>query len=647
MYWQPFSQALLDVLPCLFVLLVLHFLRAAISSIPLQMLLGVFLALSLLGGIPNFGFEMQSPHTTGLLSFGALSLPVFTLLMLYCELHNTVETQRLMLGLGLSMLFAWLFAILLVNFYSQSVFTLIQAPETLVHFLGDLRQYAFIFVVTHFILLFSLPIIFQALRNLHCRFSLSIFLCNALILMAREMSIVYLFPATAFPGQFQTWLLRFTIILLIAVITAGYRRLLHAPPVSNRQPFSILTSIFRHFQSTDKLRRSMAEWEEKYQTVLNHSSELIMLVNEQGQMINCNLAMFRAFDTHITQVHSISDIIHHADGTPFTLPSAWLRQQSHDLELDKPVMFTHMTLAVPGCPRTFDVDFNLSQTTVDGERIALIIARDMTEQHEQERQKNLLQQELFHAQRLEALGMLAGGVAHDFNNMLHSIQGSADLLRLQPLSAEARALVNTIDTASNRAADLTRQLLGFARRGNFNVVITELGPLVEQAADLFRTTCGNITFKTLIEPEPLVVSCDPVQLQQVIVNLLLNAKDAFDQDAVNPKIVLRAERVRPDTPEWKHRPEDTLSVEHYVCIKVKDNGSGISCEAIEHIFEPFYTTKGTGKGTGMGLAMAYGCITSINGWIDVVSTPGAGSTFSIVIPAADDKHQTPHPDNKH
>ena len=634
MFWQPLLQTLLDVLPCLFVLLVLHFLRTALSSIPLQMMLGVFLALSLLGGIPNFSFELESPFSTGPLSFGAMALPVLTVLLLIYEQQGTVETQRLMLGLTLSMLVTWLFVLLLANQFSQSVFTLAQSPSALVRFLESMRQSAFIFVVTHLILLFSLPIVFQALRNYRCPFAASLVVCNGLILMAREMSIVYLYPTSGVSGQTQLWLLRLAVIVILSLLTDGYRRSLRVRPTGRRRPFSIITGIFRHLQSTDKLRRSMAEWEEKYQAVLNHSSELIMLVSEQGHVINGNLAMFRAFGDSLASVQTVSDIIRHQDGSPFSIPDDWWRRSQQDPDLDKPVMFTHMTMAAPGCARILDVDFNLSQATVEGERIAILIARDMTEQHEQERQKQLLQQELYHSQRLESLGILAGGVAHDFNNMLHSIQGSTDLLRLHRLPGDAKVLLDTIDTAASRAADLTRQLLGFARRGNFNVELTELGPLVEQAAALFRTTAGNIAFRTLVEPGELTVSCDPVQLQQVILNLLLNARDAFSPDSEHPKIVLRAERVRPDTPEWRHRPEDTLSADHYVCIKVKDNGSGISQEVIDHIFEPFYTTKSPGRGTGMGLAMAYGCITSINGWIDVESTPGKGSTFSIVIPAA-------------
>ena len=187
MFWQPLLQTLLDVLPCLFVLLVLHFLRTALSGIPLQMMLGVFLALSLLGGIPNFSFELESPFSTGPLSFGAMALPVLTVLLLVYELHGTVETQRLMLGLTLSMLMTWLFVLLLANQFSQSIFTLAQSPSALVRFMESMRQSAFIFVVTHLILLFSLPIVFQALRNYRCPFAVSLVACNGLILMARVM----------------------------------------------------------------------------------------------------------------------------------------------------------------------------------------------------------------------------------------------------------------------------------------------------------------------------------------------------------------------------------------------------------------------------------------------------------------------------
>lgn len=635
MSWSQIVQPLLDILPGFSVLLLLHFLRRAFGTPPLTMLLGVFMMISLLSGVPNFAYEMQFPNTTGPMSFGALAFPVFTMMLIIYEVHGNVETQRLILGLTASILFAGLFILLLLNHFAKPISVLFGSSLDLVHFLTNIRQSANIFIATHLILLFSLPIIYQALRNFRCPIWLSFLICNLLILMSREMDIVYLYPNISFKDVETNWLLRVLTVIAVSIAGAAYIMLTNSRTVGQRGTFSIFTSIFRHLQSTDKLRRSMEEWTEKYQIVLNHASEFIFLVNSRGLIINANLRAYQLLGTRLEHDLTLADFILNDDLTPFSLPDNWTQTHLTETSFDKPVMFSHCFMTLEDPQKKIEIDFNLSHATLEGENIAVLIARDMTELHEQERMKNVLQEQLYHSQRLESLGILAGGVAHDFNNLLHSIQGSSDSIRHTRLEPTAQTMLTIIDEATARAADLTRQLLGFARKGNFNVELCDLASISDKAASLFLTMAGKLTFRKIIEPQPLVVKADAVQLQQVILNLLINAKDAV-ADSPTPKIVLRAESARDQTPEWDKRPSPDLDPADYVCLKVKDNGSGIPDDVREHIFEPFFTTKPVGKGTGMGLAMAYGCIAAFKGWLHVESSPQKGSEFTIVLPKAKD-----------
>lgn len=637
MSWQQFILALFDTLPGLCLLLFLHYVRRAIGAHTLYICMGVFLIMSLLFGLPNFALELQFPNSSGVLSFGALTFPVLTMLLVVYEIHGTLETQRLILGCVVTLSLLGLFVILLLNYCEVPLMALARYQIDVNRFIDNFRECTFIFILTHLIFLLALPIVFQSLRNFNCPLFISLLVCNGLILIGREMNIVYLYPNIPFSSTAPIWTVRFLVTVIIAAIATAYLRFSPKQSFEKRKAFSIFTSVFQHLQSTAQLRKSMEEWTEKYQAVLNHSSELIMLIDPTGVVINANPAAYKTLGNVLNQRPNIESFIVDAQHQPFKLPTDWLQESGDDTTTDTPLTYVNMFITPNALGTDIDVDFNLSQATVDGAPVIVFIARDMTKQRKQERMQQALQEQLYHAQRLESLGLLAGGVAHDFNNLIHSIQGSTDALRRCTLPQSAYEYVTNIDEATERAANVTSQLLGFARKGNFNIELIELAPLVEQAGRLFKSAASDIAFKTLIEPGQLFVKCDSVQLQQVLLNLLINAKDAFTEQSENPKIVLRAEHLRHDTPEWNNRPPGTLPNDSFVCIKVKDNASGIPADTLKHIFEPFFTTKPVGKGTGMGLAMAYGCITSFNGWIHVESTLGQGSEFTVVLPEADDE----------
>ena len=264
---------------------------------------------------------------------------------------------------------------------------------------------------------------------------------------------------------------------------------------------------------------------------------------------------------------------------------------------------------------------------VDGRAVGRVWSfRDVTE-------RRRLQQELLQAHKLEAVGRLAGGVAHDFNNLLTTILGYSELLlRSRPDDAELQEDVGEIRKASERAASLTRQLLAFSRKQVIEARVLDLNALVAESTRMLRRLIGeDVELSTLLAPGLPSVRADPVQIEQVIVNLAVNARDAMPGGG-KLAIETRVRRVE----DGEARGGDLPSGD-FVVLRVADTGLGMDPEIRERIFEPFFTTKEKGKGTGLGLSTAYGIVKQSGGDIRVTSARHAGSTFEILLPAVREK----------
>ncbi len=244
-------------------------------------------------------------------------------------------------------------------------------------------------------------------------------------------------------------------------------------------------------------------------------------------------------------------------------------------------------------------------------------------------QRRQLEETLRQAQKLEAVGRLAGGVAHDFNNLLTVIRGCSEMLQAR-LDADdpCRGLVDEIARASRRAASLTQQLLAFSRKQLLVPEVLDLNAVVEETDRLLQRLIGeNITRVLRLSPDLGAVKADPGQLQQVLINLAINARDAMPDGGTltieTANVELDATRAPKDVP---------VAAGSYVLLAVTDTGCGIDAEAQAHIFEPFFTTKEVGKGTGLGLATIYGIVKQSDGYIWVHSAPGEGARFEIYLP---------------
>lgn len=246
-----------------------------------------------------------------------------------------------------------------------------------------------------------------------------------------------------------------------------------------------------------------------------------------------------------------------------------------------------------------------------------------------------LEAQLRQSQKMEVVGQLAGGVAHDFNNLLSAINGYSDLL-LQDVSLDdaRRDDLLEIKQASRRAAALTRQLLTFSRQQvvqlrpvGLNTIVTGLGSMLR------RLMREDIALVLKLQASPDVINADPGQLEQVVMNLVVNARDAIKDVG---EIVVETARTEVPTAE---RPDDQdIPPGRYVVLRVTDTGSGMTAQTLERLFEPFFTTKEVGKGTGLGLATVYGIVAQANGHIGCTSELGSGSTFTIHLPVSDDEY---------
>jgi PAS domain S-box-containing protein len=260
----------------------------------------------------------------------------------------------------------------------------------------------------------------------------------------------------------------------------------------------------------------------------------------------------------------------------------------------------------------------------------LTVSTNITYLKEAEEEKKKLQHQLILIQKMEAVGTLAGGVAHDFNNILMGLQGYLSML-LYDMSPDHpyRTKLENMDNYVRRGSDLTRQLLGFARGGKYDVKPTNINELVGKSVDLFGRTRKEISIYRNFAEDAWTVDVDQGQIDQVFLNLFINASQAMPGGG---DLDLQTENV--SFSETDEKPAG-VTTGRYVRISVTDNGVGMDSKILERIFEPFFTTKQKGTGTGLGLASVYGIIKNHGGSIHVFSEPGKGTTFHIYLPATD------------
>jgi PAS domain S-box-containing protein len=406
----------------------------------------------------------------------------------------------------------------------------------------------------------------------------------------------------------------------ISICTSAYR--LRIAQVRRREVElqRLLAQGAKELQERKRVEAELRRSEDKFAKAF-HSSPASMGISspETGRLIDVNKSFLELFGFQRNEVigHTASELGIWADPAEREQVIAMLRQQGtvHNLK----------TRLRNRAGKILDASISAEIVSFGGEECLLVVTLDVTQQRR-------LEDQLRQAQKMEAIGNLAGGVAHDFNNLLNIISGYTELMLYQlPTDTPLHAHAQNIRGASDKAASLTRQLLAFSRKQMVSLKVLELDSVLREAGELLpRLIAEDIELSIRSAPEARV-RIDPVQIQQIIFNLAVNARDAMPTGG-HLIIETRCLELNGDF-SIQQLP---CPAGRYVLLSVCDTGVGIPEDMQPHIFEPFFTSKEQGKGTGLGLATVYGIVQQAGGGISVHSEPGAGTTFKIYLPSVEE-----------
>jgi hypothetical protein len=365
----------------------------------------------------------------------------------------------------------------------------------------------------------------------------------------------------------------------------------------------LLVRSIRYASERGRALEALERREEHYRSLIEHSLDLISILNQDGTIRYASPSHERLMGYPAEELvgRNVLSFIH---------PEDTARVQSALINGNNGRAVECRVYHRDGSLRVME-SFSRDLSHVAGVSGMVVNARDITE-------RKRLEEQLHHSQRLEAVGRLAGGVAHDFNNLLMVITGYSHMLldAMHP-GDPARLDLEQVVKASERATDLTRQLLAFSRRQGVRASLVDLNALVREMDRMLRRMLGDeIEFTAVLAPQLKTVRADPGQIEQVILNLLVNARDAMPDGG---KVLLETRNA--STPE-----------RDYVTLSIRDTGIGMDSRVLSRIFEPFFTTKE--HGTGLGLATSYGIVKENGGEIRVESAPGQGTVFRIELPVA-------------
>ncbi len=407
---------------------------------------------------------------------------------------------------------------------------------------------------------------------------------------------------------------------------------LRAKILDLEQRLALLKEAERHRDAAEEALRAS---EEKFR-IISEQSMMGILVLQDSKMKYVNEAFARMVGYSLAELHRLSPseqirrIIHDQDRDFVVEQITRKMRGDHDVVTNYPLRL----VAADGEARWVEV---YSKTVLfQGRPADLVTLTDITARKRAEEERENLQAQVLHAQKLESLGVLAGGIAHDFNNLLSSVRGSAELA-LESLAAghPARAHMDEIRRAAEKATDLARRILTYAGRGHTELELVDLSAVVEDMRHLFRVSVPrNARLDIELIPSPPAIQADVGQIRQVILNLLVNAAEALGTEGGH----IRVRTGVMDCTEKNLRSawlDRDLPPGRYVFLEVEDNGEGMDEETMSKIFDPFFSTKFAGR--GLGLASTLGIIRSMDATIRVDSQPGKGSTFRVCFLATGEK----------
>jgi two-component system, cell cycle sensor histidine kinase and response regulator CckA len=380
--------------------------------------------------------------------------------------------------------------------------------------------------------------------------------------------------------------------------------------------------------------------EARYQYLVQNSPDIIFTLSDQNQFVFITDKINNCTDLNSQNLlgRNFTSIVHHQDVGRVRdyfkgIRSGGATKDLIELRLrcaacghnGTPCIGSHALMEMKAV--------SMSHGTPDGERVKSPeiygIIRDITQRRRDEEEKMALESQLRQAQKMEAIGTLAGGIAHDFNNLLMAIQGNISMLLMQSdTSHPHHERLKKIERHIENGSKLTSQLLGYARKGKYEVKPIDINRVIEDTAQTFSRMRKEIRFYFSLLTNLAPIDADPSQIEQVLMNLFLNAADAMPGGGDITITTANVDHTSINSALYQPKPGC------YVLMSIRDTGMGMDEKTKERIFEPFFTTKEMGRGTGLGLASVYGIIKGHQGFIEVDSTVSGGTTFHVFIPAS-------------
>jgi two-component system cell cycle sensor histidine kinase/response regulator CckA len=378
-----------------------------------------------------------------------------------------------------------------------------------------------------------------------------------------------------------------------------------------------------------KAEEALLESEKRYRRLFESAQEGILLLDaETGTLSDANpfsLNLIGAAKKDVLGMNLLD--------AGFVADPLQYQQIQNQLRIVEGANFEGLTLTSKD-GRTIDIEMICNRYLMDNKSVVQCNVRDVTQRKRAEEEKDKMQTQLFQSQKMEAIGAVAGGVAHDFNNLMTAIQISTDLAMMRiDDSHDLYREFKEIRNSALRASGLIRQLLLFSRKHPMEFRTLDLNPIVDNLLRMLHRLIGeDIQLQSDLGSELQPVRADASNMEQVIMNLVLNARDAMPAGGT---LVIKTQNVQ-------IAPQDSMRLSNikpgpYVCLSVSDTGIGMNSDTMEHLFEPFFTTKAPGKGTGLGLSVVYGIVKQHEGAIHVQSVPMKGTTFSVYLPVSQDR----------
>jgi PAS domain S-box-containing protein len=629
-------------------ILLLHFIRKRIGSSAFYITLGALFVFIQFISVTELKVIVGYPGADFYIANSVLFLPLLAAVMVVYITEGTRATQKLIVG---ALAF---FGFYIYLCYTTSIqcswygFRLSQGPTatTLNYFLAQSLKNMAGTLGALCVDLFLIPILYQRLRNLGARLYFSVLgslMLTQIFDSFIQITITYWNNPQWMDQISSTYIARVIITIWLSVIITAYLKYVEEGyNIQDRKAFDLIFAFMGSYSRTKALEQNLIEWEDRYRMVVENASDMIFIANRKGEILDVNRSTVNTLNYAMKDKLIGKSFIMLTESFQI-LPCLWEKiWAKNKTQLEDVAKSENRQISLKTKENTLvDVDIAFSKAFFKKNPVLIIFCRNITEKNKLIKDKTELTEQLYHAQRVESLGRLAGGIAHEFNNILHAIQGHVDITLLfgKIKDDSAKKHLSSVMDLVSKASKITAQLLGFARKSEFKDRIIDLRKVLSDTENMFLPMIkGSFEFIINLPNYPCKVNADPIQLQQVFLNLFINAGDALsnkeiDSKSIKVKVVLNEAFPK----DWKPLKVDAVPKDYYL-VTVEDNGEGMEQQTLTKIFEPFFTTKEVGKGTGMGLSMVYGEITNHKGLIHVKSDKNIGTTFYIYLPVFKDEN---------